>query len=416
MQSTNKRILFLSIDGMTDALGQSQVLPYLFGLRKLGWEITIISAEKPAKMKTLGKKIKGLCDVAGIDWTPISYTSRLPVLSPAFNVWKLIQTASSLHKTKQFSIVHCRSYLPALAGLHMKRKFGTSFLFDIRGLWVDEKIDGNIWKLNNPVHRLLYSYFKSKEKELFKEADTIVSLTNKARAAIQSLAGGKTDSPEIKVIPCCVDTAHFDPNKDWSAVQESWRKRLHIQIDESLMIYLGSLSTWYLPRQMFGFYKTMEELVPGLRFLIVSGESPEPFHRMMQEEGIQESKVIFTSAQRDELPALISLTKFAVFFYQSSFSRQATSPTKLAELMSMGIPVVCSDNVGDVNEILKSTEAGTVCDPNNPVTWPHAAKQLIDLSKNRKKDEIRKWAIDLFDVQIGIKRYNEIYKNLSHQP
>ena len=38
--------LFLSYDGMTDSLGQSQVLPYLVGLSKHNYHITIISFEK----------------------------------------------------------------------------------------------------------------------------------------------------------------------------------------------------------------------------------------------------------------------------------------------------------------------------------------------------------------------------------
>jgi len=38
--------IFISLDGMTDPLGQSQVLPYLGGLSKLGYNFWIISLEK----------------------------------------------------------------------------------------------------------------------------------------------------------------------------------------------------------------------------------------------------------------------------------------------------------------------------------------------------------------------------------
>ncbi len=44
-----KEILYLSYDGMTDPLGQSQVLPYICGLAKHGYTFTLISCEKPQR-------------------------------------------------------------------------------------------------------------------------------------------------------------------------------------------------------------------------------------------------------------------------------------------------------------------------------------------------------------------------------
>jgi hypothetical protein len=37
-----KKVLYLSYDGMTDPLGQSQVIPYLKGLADAGHQITIV--------------------------------------------------------------------------------------------------------------------------------------------------------------------------------------------------------------------------------------------------------------------------------------------------------------------------------------------------------------------------------------
>ncbi len=46
-----KKILFISYDGMTDPLGQSQVIPYLEGLTKYGYLFTILSCDKPKMYK-----------------------------------------------------------------------------------------------------------------------------------------------------------------------------------------------------------------------------------------------------------------------------------------------------------------------------------------------------------------------------
>ena len=44
-----KRILYISYDGMTDALGEGQVINYLIGLRAYNYEFDILSFEKPGK-------------------------------------------------------------------------------------------------------------------------------------------------------------------------------------------------------------------------------------------------------------------------------------------------------------------------------------------------------------------------------
>jgi len=52
-------ILYLSYDGMTDPLGQSQVIPYLEGLSQEGYRFTLISFEKIIPYEKFSKKILG---------------------------------------------------------------------------------------------------------------------------------------------------------------------------------------------------------------------------------------------------------------------------------------------------------------------------------------------------------------------
>ena len=42
----NQSILYLSYDGILDPLGQSQIMPYLYGLSEKEYEISVISYEK----------------------------------------------------------------------------------------------------------------------------------------------------------------------------------------------------------------------------------------------------------------------------------------------------------------------------------------------------------------------------------
>src|SRR5262245_13033577 len=129
------RVLYITYDGLTDPLGRSQVLPYLTGLSKRGHRITILSCEKPERMERDGQQIVELCSEAGLIWHPLRYHKKPPILSSAIDAAALQQTAIRLHRERLFDIAHCRSYVPARAGLALKQAFGVRFLFDMRGFW-----------------------------------------------------------------------------------------------------------------------------------------------------------------------------------------------------------------------------------------------------------------------------------------
>ena len=129
--STNN-ILYISYDGMTDSLGQSQVLPYLCGLSAKGYQLTLISAEKSDKFKALSNGIRKICNENNIEWHPVSYTKKPPIVSTFYDIRNITRKAIKLNREKKFKLIHCRSYIPALIGLHLKNNYQIPFLQDHR--------------------------------------------------------------------------------------------------------------------------------------------------------------------------------------------------------------------------------------------------------------------------------------------
>jgi hypothetical protein len=70
---------------------------------------------------------------------------------------------------------------PALVGLSLKRRLGLPLLFDMRGFWADEKLEGGSWPQRNPLFRPVYRFFKRQEAQLLATSDAIVSLTEAGR-------------------------------------------------------------------------------------------------------------------------------------------------------------------------------------------------------------------------------------------
>lgn len=82
---STKTFLFVSIDGMTDPLGQSQVLPYLVGLAKSGIKIGIVSCEKRENWKSQHHIIEQITNEAGISWDYCFYRASKPFISKQQN-------------------------------------------------------------------------------------------------------------------------------------------------------------------------------------------------------------------------------------------------------------------------------------------------------------------------------------------
>lgn len=403
-----KNVLYISYDGMTDSLGQSQVLPYLKGLSQLGYSITLISCEKPERFAQFEQQIQKICDESWIDWHPVKYTKKPPLLSTLWDLRIIKKKAKELHKIKQFQLVHCRSYIAGIAGLMMKRRFATKFVFDMRGFWADERIDGNIWKLSNPVFKLVYTYFKKKEKELLINADQIISLTENGKTEIESWKVPTVNHEKITVIPCCVDLSLFNPKKISKEQITKLKQTLGITNQDFILGYVGSIGTWYMLPEMLDYFKILKQEKANAKFLFVTNENPSTITSLAATKGISTSDIIITSCLHSEVPLHISIFDTSIFFIKPSYSKKASSPTKQGEIMAMGIPLICNANVGDTDKIVTNYCSGEI------VSY-FTEKAYLDVLKKESafdKEKTIKGAEDYFSLENGIKKYAVIYQKL----
>ena len=312
------KVLYLSYDGMCDPLGGSQVLPYLFGLAGRGHGISLISFEKRERSAEEKADVAAACERERIDWHPLTYHKQPPVLSAMYDVRRMRKLAEELHRKNGFDLVHCRSYLPDMVGLRMKRRYGTRFLFDMRGFWADERVDGRIWSLSNPVLRAVYIYFKRREAEFFSEADHVVSLTETGRSILLSRRPHPADGPPISVIPCCVDLEAFSPVA--AEHRGTARRELGIMPDATVAAYLGSFGTWYMVDEMMDFFRVQLERAPDAVFLIISRDPAEEILARASARGVPPDRLMIRSASRTEVPKLAAAADYALFFIQPVFS------------------------------------------------------------------------------------------------
>jgi glycosyltransferase involved in cell wall biosynthesis len=407
-QST--KVLYISYDGMTDPLGQSQVIPYIEGLTRQGLEFHLLSCEKPERFATEFDQISAKLLQANIHWHPIPYTSRPPVLSTLKDIRRLKKEATLLHSEHHFQATHCRSYIAAFVGLMLKKKEKVPFIFDMRGFWADERIDGKLWNTKNPIFYLIYKYFKKKEKEFLHHSDHVVTLTENGKSEIIQNFGLK-HIPAISVIPCCVDHELFSRDKVTETEKKVWANKLKIKSDDLIISYSGSVGTWYMLEEMLDFFNVLSEKYSNAKFLFITLDEPEKIMSACHSKNIDPNRIIICKAKRNEMPVLLSLSTLSLFFIKPAYSKKASSPTKMGELMSMGIPFITNSGVGDIDLLVNEYKVGIAIKEQTEAAYseaiesiPALLKQDIEVSKEVAKTK--------YSLEFGVASYFNIYNQL----
>lgn len=401
-----KHILFISYDGLTDPLGQSQILPYLKGLTQFGYRFTIISCDKPDRYQQHQRHIRSLMANLPIRWAPLTYHKSPPVLSGIYDLRQIKWLAKKIYQEDPYDMVHTRSGTPAIAGLWLKKKWGVKFLNDVRDFYSYSRVDSGQWPQKNPVFRAIFKYFRRKEQEELAHSDGVVCLSHKAGKMIRESAQFPPGTP-LEVIPCSVDMDLFDPEKVDLALSGHFRKQFGFTEGDLVFSYLGSVGTWYLAKEMFALFRIILKKCPEAKFLIISPDDKALIQAIAAEAGIPEGVLSMVSATRKEVPALLSLSRYSVFFIKPCYSKQASSPTKMGEIMAMNIPVITNSGVGDVKEIVEKYNAGLALDDFSESAFREAADRI--LSGHLCGKDIRQGALEYFDLAKAIASYRRIY-------
>ncbi len=407
----DKKVLFISYDGMTDPLGQSQVIPYLSNLTKYGYTFTILSCDKPDKYAANKEYVEKLIALFPIKWVSIPYHKNPPVLSSVYDFYALKKTAKKLQYSNHFDMVHTRPGLPSLVAIYMKNKFGIKFLNDIRGFWADERVDGGIWNLRNPIFKIVYKFFKRHEYDCLIKADYSICLTYKGRDVLHSNKNIANQPIPIEVIPCSVDLELFNANKVDLLLKEKFKAELKIKETDFIISYLGSIGGWYLTAEMMRFCKMVSDKIPTAKFLFISPHSYAVINRAAKKWHLAPDKIIAKQGKRHEVPVLLSFSNYSLFFIKPCHSKLSSSPTKHGEIMAMGIPVITNSGVGDVAEIVTKYNAGYLLNDFSEESFTEVIEKIND-GNLFDKVLIRAGAKDFYALETAVERYKKIYDHI----
>lgn len=395
-------ILYISYDGILEPLGQSQVLAYLKRLSQVR-DIHLISYEKPTDWANLLERKRIAKDIAGtgIFWHPLKYHKWPSALATAWDIAYGIVLGLWLVLRYRLEIVHARSYVSSVIALALKHLTGIKYLFDMRGFWADEKVDGGSWSRSG----LMYLIAKGFERRFLMAADHIVSLTNAGVREMNRFDYLQGHLLPITVIPTCADLAFFAP----IALESRYISDVRFVLG-----YVGSVGTYYQFNDVVACFEVLREMRPEAHLLIVNRGQHDYIRERLSISGVPDSVVELTSATHAEMPSQIARMSAGIFFIKPVFSKQASAPTKLAEFLGCGIPCLGNVGVGDMAEVLEGEQVGVALASFNSESMKEGMARLLLLADDPgTRARCVAVAQRYFSLDDGVARYESIYDSLS---
>jgi glycosyltransferase involved in cell wall biosynthesis len=403
------RSLFLTYDGLLSPLGQSQILPYMRGLRARGHAITILSFEQGANAEPPAQAaLRSQLMSEGIQWVARRYHKRPSAPATLYDVLQGAAVARWLIARDGIEILHARSYVPTLMALLVAGH--RRVIFDMRGFWADERVDGQLWNLARPLPRTIYQMAKALERWGLRRADHVVVLTHAAARILGDIPGVAKPLPPVSVIPTCVDLERFRSAPDKAAR----RRELGLPTGR-ILVYQGSIGTWYMLDQMVAFVRRLKQRWPDVLWLILAPAEHELIRQKCSGAGLHEgSDYRLQALSHQEVPRWLGAADAAIFFIKPSYSKLSSCPTKFGECLGCGIPVVANGGVGDVAEIIAKHQIGTALDRFDEPAYDAGISQLESLFADPElPSRCRQAAEADFALGDAIAQYDRIYRSLA---
>jgi len=344
----------------------------------------------------------------GISWHYLKYHKwpSLPatIYDMAVGAWAIMR----IMRREGATVLHARNHVPAVMAAVAKKLRGGQLVFDIRGFMPEEYTDAGVW----PENGYLYRGLKRVERYLLRVSDGFVLLTEKARDLVFP---GSSDTDKlgrpIEVIPCCVDFERFASVENIS--RDTLRSELNLT-GRRVIVYVGSFGGWYMTDEMTDFLALAHKQDPATFSLILTQSARQTVIDRLSGKGIGPNDFSVAQVKPNEVPRYLRAADIAISFIKPCYSKQSSSPTKIAEYLASGLPVICNSGVGDLDKLIEENDAGALLREFTSEAYLRALEET-DLMRadTATSARLRAVAREEFDLaSVGRTRYRRLYDRL----
>lgn len=390
--------LYLTRNGLLEPLGQSQVLAYLRGLSR-DYQITLITYEKDEDradaVRMAAKRAE--CDRLGIRWLPQRFQPRPKVIAPALSMLRMIWLVRHEVRGQGARLIHARSYIPAAVAMIVSRMTGVPFIFDMRAMWPEELITAGRLRRGSLLHRAIVAA----ERACLRRAGAVVSLTHAAVDHLNRVSPADMAGQRVAVIPTCADLGRFVPADQRPA--------------HRVIGCLGTvLSGWFRLDWLASFFSVAAQRDPAAVFELTTRDDPIRVRVALDPDGRLGERLRIAPSAPEAVQRVLQGQTASVMFFTDGLSKLGSSPTRMAEILGCGLPVVANDGVGDVARIIRDYRVGVLAQGPDPQAMATAWSELLALLEDPDlASRCRMAAEEVFSLEAGTASYARLYCELT---
>ena len=270
----------------------------------------------------------------------------------------------------------------------------TKIIMDFHGAQPEEMI------YENPnLPKSLYDYYEKHERLSCRIADCIICQSDEMKRHLVSKYNA--DGEKIAVFKCGVNVSHF--NIKSKEEKKSVRAELGIAENDIVFVYAGGITKWQKIDASLDIFKKYNLHNPASKFLILTRDN-DKLNAILENEEWNDikSSIIVTSAPYEKVPRYLNAADIAYLIRDTVVLNAVASPTKLAEYLACGLPIITSSVARKwVNKDIEGAMvfSDEVSDTNS---------EIDIVLKNSVPEVIRKYAVDNLSVEIDEKNIETI--------
>ena len=279
-------------------------------------------------------------------------------------------------------------------------------LFDSRGAVAEEFLLSH--GEGSPAPQILSEYRRLMQEEIdfLKLSDCVFCVSEKLKKYhLRSMDPG--DENKFMVVPGCADRNIFFWNPEG---RKKIRKQLGLD-EKFVFVYSGRLNkAWQVPDLIFSLYKKISDKKKDAVLLCLTPDV-KIVDNYIKKYNIDDCKILKKFATSSSLGNFLCAADSALLLRDDSPTNNVASPTKFAEYVMCGLPVIISENVGDFSEFVKKYKIGLVVNNKNKYLDEQCIRNIIEYSWNR--EYIADIGKSSFSKQIHLGNIVDRYRDLS---
>ncbi|MBN1472267.1 MAG: hypothetical protein JW925_10840 [Syntrophaceae bacterium] len=356
---------------LNDPIIKSQVLNWIEVLQDQGIIFNILSCpsilyliKHKNRQKTIIKEFQSKLKGKIYQITTLRSLDKFDFISPVLKAMYILFIIYKEGRNKNIT----RIILQSRAGFNYKafkilKKLNNKIkvVFDFRGAAPEEYLNSlaidDIAQVENSLIKRKYAQLVRKYADIINFGDLIYCVSDALKSYLLNMAGVRECNNKIYAVPGAADENIFYYD---SALRAKQRKELGLGL-KRIIIYTGRLKSKYHKKEsIFEFAAKFVGLDPSNYFICLTPDE-NIAKELTKSRLISEDKILIKSINNHaEINQFLNAADIGIILRDDVATNQVASPTKLAEYLLAGLPVLVSEHIGDYSDFIRANDLGMV--------------------------------------------------------